>query len=114
MSEHDHEPSGATAPAHSDRKSGRAVFDNDGRSIWEWQTATGVFTRNVTDDQLSMLSTVTLEIDETAHEAQKAKVFTTTRYPMPAQAATRASRGSKQAKKETRGLAAWLKRGWLG
>jgi hypothetical protein len=114
MSEHDHEPSSAAAQTHTDRKSGRAVFDNDGRSVWEWQTATGVFTRDVTDDQLSMLATVTLEIDETPNEAEKAKVFTVTRCPMPAKAATRSSRGSRTAKKETRGLAAWLRLGWLG
>jgi hypothetical protein len=38
-----------------DRKSGRTTFDNSGRGIWEWQTATGVFERNITDEQLSDL-----------------------------------------------------------
>jgi hypothetical protein len=37
-----------------ERKSGRAVFD-DGRTVWEWQTATGVFERHVSDEQLSRL-----------------------------------------------------------
>jgi hypothetical protein len=48
----------------SPRKSGRASFEDDGRSIWEWQTATGVFTRNVTQDELTRLSTVELKIVE--------------------------------------------------
>ncbi len=38
-----------------DRKSGRTTFDSSGRGIWEWQTATGVFERNITDEQLSDL-----------------------------------------------------------
>lgn len=47
------------------RKSGRVCFDNDGRSIWEWQTATGVFTRNVTADEMMRLADVELQIVET-------------------------------------------------
>ena len=46
------------------RKSGRASFDCDGRSIWEWQTATGVFTRNVTEDQLAQFAAAEWEIIE--------------------------------------------------
>ena len=113
MSEHDRELS-TEAQTDTGRKSGRAAFDNDGRSVWEWQTATGVFTRNVTEDQLSMLSTVELEIDETSREAENAKVFAGTRCPMPAKAAPRPSRSATNTKKETRGVAAWLMRGWLG
>jgi hypothetical protein len=37
------------------RKSGRAVFDNQGRASWEWQTATGVYETNVTNEQLQNL-----------------------------------------------------------
>lgn len=48
------------------RKSGRVSFDGDGRSVWEWQTATGVFTRNVTTDELVRLSQVELSIVEPA------------------------------------------------
>lgn len=114
MSKSEHEPSNAEAPNNTDRKSGRVAFDKDGRSVWEWQTATGVFTRNVTEDQLSMLSTVELEIDEVSREAEKAKVFTGTRRPMPTKVATRSSRNSTNTKRSTRGVAAWLMRGWLG
>lgn len=46
------------------RKSGRATFDVDGRSIWEWQTATGVFERNVTSEQLAKLEDSNLSIVE--------------------------------------------------
>ena len=48
------------------RKSGRASFDADGRSIWEWQTATGVFERNVTEAQVAKLEDTTLSIVEEA------------------------------------------------
>ena len=48
--------------AMSDRKSGRATFDNDGRSVWEWQVSTGVFTRTITEDQLTKLATTDLQL----------------------------------------------------
>ena len=41
--------------ADGGRKSGRAVFDNQGRASWEWQTATGVFETDVTNEQLQGL-----------------------------------------------------------
>jgi hypothetical protein len=46
----------------ADRKSGRATFDNDGRSVWEWQVSTGVFTRTITEDQLTKLATTDLQL----------------------------------------------------
>jgi hypothetical protein len=46
----------------TDRKSGRATFDNDGRSVWEWQVSTGVFTRTITEDQLTKLATTDLQL----------------------------------------------------
>jgi hypothetical protein len=48
------------------RKSGRAAFDADGRSIWEWQTATGVFERNATPEQVAKLEDSNLSIVEDA------------------------------------------------
>ena len=57
------------APEKADfprRKSGRVSFDADGRSIWEWQTATGVFERNVTEEQVAKLEDTTLSIVEDA------------------------------------------------
>jgi hypothetical protein len=50
--------------AAQNRKSGRAAFTDDGRSIWEWQTATGVFSRTITDAQLASLEATDLRIDE--------------------------------------------------
>jgi hypothetical protein len=46
-----------------DRKSGRAVFD-EGRTVWEWQTATGVFERYVSDEQMSRLEASDLRLAE--------------------------------------------------
>ena len=50
------------------RKSGRAVFDKDGRGIWEWQTSTGVFERHISDDQLLKLEASELSLVESAHD----------------------------------------------
>src|SRR5688572_18340384 len=47
----------------SDRKSGRAVFDQ-GRTVWEWQTATGVFQRQVSDEQFARLENAGLQLVE--------------------------------------------------
>jgi len=47
------------------RKSGRAVFD-EGRTVWEWQTATGVFERHVSDEQMSRLEASDLRLVEQA------------------------------------------------
>lgn len=49
------------------RKSGRAVFD-DGRTVWEWQTATGVFERHVSDEQLARLEAAGLRLIEPTHQ----------------------------------------------
>lgn len=54
----------------STRKSGRTTFDDSGRGIWEWQTATGVFERNITDQQLAELENSQLMLLE-ADKAQK-------------------------------------------
>ena len=51
----------------SERKSGRAVFD-DGRTVWEWQTATGVFERHVSDEQLARLEAANLRLVDPTHQ----------------------------------------------
>lgn len=58
----------ASAPG-SDRKSGRAVFD-EGRTVWEWQTATGVFERQVSDEQLARLENASLQLMEQRYEGR--------------------------------------------
>jgi hypothetical protein len=57
------------APSGSDRKSGRAVFD-EGRTVWEWQTATGVFERHVSDEQLARLENANLQLMEPGFEGR--------------------------------------------
>ena len=58
------------APAPQ-RKSGRAVFD-DGRTVWEWQTATGVFERHVSEEQRSRLEASDLRLVEQPPAAKDA------------------------------------------
>jgi hypothetical protein len=48
----------------SQRKSGRASFDGNGHTIWEWQTTTGVFERHVSDEKLNELTSPFLELVE--------------------------------------------------
>jgi hypothetical protein len=63
MSQSEKELRAAFAEAAPERKSGRAVFD-EGRTVWEWQTATGVFERHVSDEQLSRLEASDLRLVE--------------------------------------------------
>jgi hypothetical protein len=49
-------------PTRPARKSGRAAFAADGRGTWEWQTSTGVFSRNISDQQLNALEAPHLEL----------------------------------------------------
>jgi hypothetical protein len=58
----------ATGPQ---RKSGRAVFD-EGRTVWEWQTATGVFERYVSEEQRSRLEASDLRLVEQPPPAKDA------------------------------------------
>ncbi len=46
------------------RKSGRAVCSDRGDAVWEWQVATGVFEREVTEEQLRRLEAPDLQIVE--------------------------------------------------
>jgi hypothetical protein len=57
--------------AGAQRKSGRAVFD-EGRTVWEWQTATGVFERHVSDEQMSRLEASDLRLVEQSPSAKDA------------------------------------------
>lgn len=58
-----------SAQQASERKSGRAVFD-EGRTVWEWQTATGVFERHVSEEQLARLENAGLQLLEQATEGR--------------------------------------------
>lgn len=63
MSQSEKEMRAALLVATPGRKSGRAVFD-DGRTVWEWQTATGVFERHVSEEQMSRLEASDLSLVE--------------------------------------------------
>jgi hypothetical protein len=58
-----------SSASESERKSGRAVFD-EGRTVWEWQTATGVFERHVSDEQLARLENAGLQLMEPGFEGR--------------------------------------------
>jgi hypothetical protein len=51
-------------PNNAERKSGRAAFDDNGHTVWEWQTTTGVFERHVSDEKLHELTSPNLAIAE--------------------------------------------------
>jgi hypothetical protein len=57
------------------RKSGRAVESDRGHTVWEWQTATGVFQRDVTDDQLRRLEAPDLRIVEFAPRTETQHIW---------------------------------------
>lgn len=44
--------------------SGRATWDERGNSIWEWQTAPGVFSREISSQQLHALEATELSLAE--------------------------------------------------
>jgi hypothetical protein len=67
------------------RKSGRAVFDSQGRASWEWQTSTGVFETDVSAQQLKQLEAPQLELAD-AHQATRGRVW----EPVPARTTARA------------------------
>ena len=60
----------------NERKSGRAVFDNQGRASWEWQTATGVFETDVTSEQLQGLEAAGLAVVESEPATTSGRVWT--------------------------------------
>ena len=74
--------------ADSGRKSGRAVFDNQGRASWEWQTATGVFETDVSNEQLQRLEAAGLALLE-AEPSPAGRVWTN---PTTAKVAQRVSK----------------------
>ena len=78
------------------RKSGRAVFDNQGRASWEWQTATGVFETDVTNEQLQSLEAADLAVLETEPTVSHGRVWTA-----PARAATPIAKSVAPARDQT-------------
>lgn len=70
MSQSEKERRVALMEAAPERKSGRAVFDENGGTVWEWQTATGVFERQVSEEQLSRLEASDLRLVEQSPPAK--------------------------------------------
>ena len=75
--------------ADSGRKSGRPVFDNQGRASWEWQTATGVFQTDVTNEQLQSLEAVDLALVESEPDTTSGRVWANVGYDKVTQRANR-------------------------
>lgn len=48
-------------------RSGRVAWDERGNSIWEWQTAPGVFSREISSQQLEQLEASNLHIVDMEH-----------------------------------------------
>lgn len=48
-----------------DCSSGRAAWDSRGNSVWEWQTAPGVYSRNADTQRVKALQVADLELLET-------------------------------------------------
>lgn len=61
--------------ADNGRKSGRPVFDSQGRASWEWQTATGVFQTDVTNEQLQSLEAADLAVVESEPDTRSGRVW---------------------------------------
>ncbi len=86
------------APVESapQRKSGRAVFDH-GRTVWEWQTATGVFERHVSEEQLSRLEASNLRLVDQASEETGSAIYGSKRLVRREAAVARAVRSTRPA-----------------
>lgn len=89
MSQSQKEIEVAVMEAAPQRKSGRAVFDQ-GRTVWEWQTATGVFERHVSEEQLSRLEASELCLVEQPPPAKDAGHAIYGSRPVPTMARKRA------------------------
>lgn len=60
-----------------EQRSGRAVQDERGNSIWEWQTQPGVYTRDISDHQLQQLEARHLTLVDNGSPSSGTK-----RYPL--------------------------------
>lgn len=58
------------------QQSGRVAFDARGNPIWEWQTSTGKFDRNVSTQRLKKLEAKDLTLMDTASVVPRPKKLT--------------------------------------
>lgn len=63
MSDKDSKPP-PDRPAGEPKQSGRVAYDSKGNPIWEWETSTGVFNRDVSTQRLKKLE-AKLSLEET-------------------------------------------------
>lgn len=63
----DKKPGSEAAPPNpeADKSSGRVAFDARGNPVWEWQTSTGIFGRDVSTQRLKKLEAKDLAIVDT-------------------------------------------------
>ncbi len=64
MSDKDSKPPADTRPPGEPKQSGRVAYDSKGNPIWEWETSTGVYGRNVSTQRLQKLE-AELSLEET-------------------------------------------------
>jgi len=65
MAEDKTQPPAGPAPEADAQRSGRVSHDSRGNAVWEWQTSTGVFSREVNTQRLKKLSAAELKLAET-------------------------------------------------
>ena len=65
MAEDKTQPPAGPAPEADPKRSGRVSHDARGNAVWEWQTSTGVFSREVNTQRLKKLSAAELKLAET-------------------------------------------------
>jgi hypothetical protein len=58
-----------------EQRSGRAVWDERGNSIWEWQTQPGVYTRDISDHQLQQLEASHLTLVDNGAPSPRANQY---------------------------------------
>lgn len=76
-------PESANDP-DADKRSGRIAYDERGNSVWEWQLETGVYSRDVSTQQLKKLDLDDLSIADTAaHPRPPGLDDPQARKPMP-------------------------------
>lgn len=77
----DRTSSGKALPTQSEKRSGRATFDERGNSVWEWQLETGVYSKDVSTQRLKKLELDDLSIAETAVNKRPTGIVGTDKKP---------------------------------
>lgn len=68
---------------HTNTQSGRVAFDERGNGIWEWQTAPGVFSRDISSQQMLELQANELQVVDEEHSSSAAATSVWTRRALP-------------------------------